>query len=166
MTSINEMHVAIVTYFAAEKRSSLLFMAAGIVAISFSVFLWRTSWRGVVYPLAAIGIIQIVVGSTVYFRTDAQVLELHKKLAADPATYLAVEQPRMEKVQRSFVVYKVLEAVLLAAGILGAFIFRERQALYAASVGLITQTALMLVLEIFAERRGEVYIEQIRRLAG
>lgn len=168
MKRINEMHAAIVTYFTAEKRESLLFMAAGFVAIAASVFLWRTGspWRGMAYPLVAVALIQIVVGSTVYFRTDAQVLGLHIQLAADPGGYLDAELPRMEKVRRSFTVYKIIEIALLALGAAGYFLFRERQTLLAVCLGLLLQSALMLALDLVAEHRAGAYMEHIRRLAA
>jgi hypothetical protein len=168
LNPVNEAHVAIINYFKAEKRESLLFMAVGFAAITVSVFLWRTGspWRGMAWPLVAIALIQIVVGSTVYFRTDAQALGLHRQLAADPAAYRAAELPRMERVRRSFNLYKGIEIALLALGVAGYFFFRERQTLFAASHGLMLQSALMLALDLVAERRADVYMDHIRRLAG
>ncbi len=168
MNPVNEAHAAIITYFKAEKRESLLFMAVGFAAITASVFLWRTDspWRGMAYPLVAVALIQIVAGSTVYFRTDAQVLGLHGQLATDPDGYLETELPRMETVRRSFSLYKGIEITLLVLGVAGYFFFRERQALFAASLGLMLQSALMLALDLVAERRADVYLDHIRRLAG
>ena len=121
MNPVNEMHAAIITYFKAEKRESLLFMAVGFAAIAASVFLWRTGspWRGMAWPLVAIALIQIVVGSTVYFRTDSQMLGLHSRLAADPDGYVETELPRMETVRRSFNLYKGIEIALLVLGAAG-----------------------------------------------
>jgi hypothetical protein len=118
------------------------------------------------YPLAAIALIQIVVGSTVYFRTDAQTADLHQQLAGDPAAYASAELPRMETVRRSFAIYKIIEIILLVAGVAGYFLLRDRQTLFAVSLGLVLQAALMLALDLVAERRADVYIEQIRRLAA
>lgn len=167
MNPVNDMHAAIITYFKAEKRESLLFMAVGFAAITASVFLWRTGspWRGMAWPLGAIALIQIVAGSTIYFRTDAQVLGLHTQLAADPDGYIETELPRMETVRRSFTLYKGIEIALLVLGVAGYFLFRERQTLFAVSLGLMFQSALMLALDLVAERRADTYMDHIRRLA-
>ncbi len=167
MNPINEAHAAIITYFKAEKRESLLFMAVGFAAIAASVFLWRTGspWRGMAWPLVAIALIQIVVGSTVYFRTDVQALGLHRQLAADPAAYRVAELPRMEAVRRSFNLYKGIEITLLVLGVAGYFCFREKQMLFAVSHGLMLQSALMLAFDLIAESRTDVYLDHIRRLA-
>lgn len=161
------MHVAIIRYFTAEKREGLLFLLVGMAAIVAAVFLWQTGspWRGMGSPLVAVALIQLVVGGTVYFRTDAQTLALHKQLASDPHGYVAAETPRMEKVQKSFVIYRWIEISLLALGVLGCFLFRDRQTLLAVSMGLMLQSALMLAMDFVAERRAEVYVEQIRQLA-
>jgi hypothetical protein len=168
LSTANEMHAAIVNYFAGEKRESLLFMAVGFAALTVSVYLWRTGspWRGMAWPLSAIALIQIVVGSTVYFRTDAQVLGLHSRLAADPAAYQAAELARMETVRRSFHLYKGIEIALLVLAVAGYFFLRERQTLFAVSLGLMLQSALMLALDLVAERRADVYIGHVRRLTG
>jgi uncharacterized membrane protein HdeD (DUF308 family) len=93
MTLVQSLH----DYFAAEKSESLLFMAVGVIAIALSVFLWvtRSPYRAAVWPLALIALIQIVVGSTVYFRTDRQATELVAGLERDPASARAAELARI-----------------------------------------------------------------------
>lgn len=166
MKPLNEMHAGLITYFSGEKRESLLFLLVGAAAIAASVILWKAAspYRGMTYPLIAIALIQLVVGGTVYVRTDGQVRALHKQLAGDPPAYAAAELSRMATVQRSFKIYKGIEIALLALGIAGSFVFRERETLYAASIGLILQSALMLALDLVAERRADVYVERIRTL--
>jgi hypothetical protein len=172
MDPVNEMHAAIINYFAGEKRESLLFLMTGAAAIGASVYLWTTGspHRAMGWPLTAVALIQIVVGWTVYARTDRQAKDLHgllaRGLARDKTAYSAAETPRMEAVQRSFRVYKAIEIALLAAGLAGAFFLRDRVALHAVAVGLALQAGLMLVFDLYAESRAEVYVEHIRRLAG
>jgi hypothetical protein len=168
MNPINEMHAAIITYFTAEKRESLLFLMAGAAAVAASVYLWATGspHRAMGWPLTAVALIQIVVGWTVYSRTDGQMKDLHTLLAKDKAAYAAAEIPRMETVRKSFRIYKAIEIVLLAAGLAGALFLRDRAALHAIAVGLALQAGLMLVFDLYAESRAAVYVEQIRRLAG
>lgn len=166
MDPINEMHVAVITYFSGEKRESLLFLMAGGAAIAASVYLWATAspLRTMAFPLVAIALIQLAVGWTIYSRTDRQARELHTLLANDPPAYARSEVLRMGKVQRSFRIYRAIEIVLLAAGLIGVFFLRDRPALYAASLGLALQAALMLAFDFAAERRAEIYLAEIRRL--
>jgi len=166
MDPVNEMHAAVIHYFSAEKRESLLFLMAGGAAIAASVWLWSTgsSYRAMAWPLAGIALIQLVVGWTVWSRTDRQVRDLHTLLAKDPAAYVSAEFPRMETVQKNFRIYKAIEIALLAAGLLGIFLLKGRPALYAAAIGLALQAGLMLAFDLVAERRADVYLDQVRRL--
>lgn len=166
MSPISEMHAAVITYFSGEKRESLLFLAAGVLALLASLFLVRTGspLRGMAWPLSAVALIQLVVGGTVYARTDAQVRGLHAQLQGDPRAYAAAEVPRMTTVRRSFTVYKTIEMALLTAGLAGIYLFRDRQTLYAVSLGLALQAALMLAFDLAAERRADLYVEQINTL--
>ncbi|MFM8465409.1 MAG: hypothetical protein ACKOA0_15190, partial [Burkholderiaceae bacterium] len=62
-------------YFSAEKSESLLFVAVGILAIGLAVWLLQDGHRlrSAAFPLIAIALIQLVVGGTVFLRTDGQV---------------------------------------------------------------------------------------------
>jgi hypothetical protein len=166
MDPVNEMHVAVITYFVGEKRESLLFLMAGGAAIAASVYLWVTSspLRAMAFPFVGIALIQLAVGWTIYSRTDRQAQELHTLLAKDSPAFTRTELPRMEKVQRSFRIYKAIEIALLAAGFAGIFLLRDRSALDAVSLGLALQAALMLVFDLAAERRADLYLAEIRRL--
>ncbi|HYG61400.1 MAG TPA: hypothetical protein VEL74_02360 [Thermoanaerobaculia bacterium] len=166
MNPVSQMHVAVIQYFSGEKRESVLFIAAGVLAIIASVvLLWKGSpLRGMAYPLIAIALIQLVVGWTVFARTDGQTRSLHTHLQGDPGGYAAAELARMDKVQRSFQIYKVIEIVLMAAGVAGLFLLRDRQTLYAVSRGLALQAGLMLAFDLAAERRADIYVNAIRTL--
>ncbi|MBN1209828.1 MAG: hypothetical protein JXB05_33570 [Myxococcaceae bacterium] len=158
------MQSQLLRYFTEEKVESALFVGVGVVAIAVSVWLWRTGsgYRGMAYPLIGVALIQLVVGGTVFLRTDGQVAALTAQLASDPAAYQAAEVARMEVVMRSFALYKVIELALFAVGVALTYVFRQKETLYAVGVGLVVQSSLMLVADLFAERRGDIYLEQVR----
>jgi hypothetical protein len=168
MNPVNEAHVAVITYFGGEKRESVLFLAAGLIAIGGAAVLWLGDgpYRAMSFPLVAVALIQLVVGGTVFFRTNAQAKDLHARLARDPRDFTALEIPRMEKVMRSFRLYKAIEIALLIAGIAGLVgaLTSPRPTVYAVSLGLMLEAGLMLVFDVFAERRGRRYLEAVRRL--
>lgn len=158
----------LIPYFTAEKQESLLFMLVGAVAIAVSVWLWLRGgpYKGMLYPLAAIAAIQITVGSTVYFRTDAQVAALKVQYESDPAAFAAEETQRMQAVVRNFVIYRWIEIGLLAAGILLMLGLRHNALWHAVGIGLTIQSAIMLFLDFFAERRADEYLRFVAGLAG
>jgi len=160
------MQEQMVRYFSEEKAESWLFILVGVVALGASVWLLRTgsSYRGMAYPLIAVGLIQIVVGSSVAFRTDAQVAALTAQLASSPSAFQLAEVPRMEVVMRNFALYKGIELALLLVGVALTYAFRQKELVYGIGVGLVMQASLMLVLDLFAERRGDEYLSAIRTL--
>lgn len=160
------MQEQMVRYFAEEKAESWLFILVGVVALGASVWLLRTgsSYRGMAYPLIAVGLIQIVVGGSVAFRTDAQVAALTAQLASSPSAFQLAEVPRMEVVMRNFTLYKGIEIALLLVGVALTYAFRQKELVYGIGVGLVMQASLMLVLDLFAERRGDEYLSAIRTL--
>lgn len=162
------MHDELVRYFSAEKSESLLFLLAGVGALVASTLLVRSGspYRGMAIPLGAIGLIQVVVGASVYLRTDGQVAALTGLLEGTPAEFQRAELVRMTAVMRSFQIYKAIEIVILIGGIALALLYPRRERLYAAGIGCILQGSLMLMLDLFAEKRGQIYIDAIRRLTG
>jgi hypothetical protein len=162
------MQGALVRYFAAEKQESLLFVAAGAVALLAAALLLRGGgpYRAMAWPLLAVAVIQLAVGGSVFLRTESQVATLEARLAADPTGFRTEETQRMRRVMAGFRLYKAVEIALLAAGIALALAFPRREGPYAAGIGLVVQAALMLVLDLFAEKRGRDYLEAVARLGG
>lgn len=152
-------------YFAAEKAESLLFAGLGMTALllglgvltvreRFSPFL-----QGVAYPLVAVAMIQVAVGANIYLRTDEQLSALQAQLQAAPDAFKTEETARMRVVNRNFDLYKRLEIGLLLVGVacaaLGAA--RNRWLLAGVGTGLLVQSGLMLVLDVFAQARADLY---------
>lgn len=155
-------------YFRAEKSESLLFMLAGIAAAAFSVyaFFWmkQSFYTGLAIPLLLVGLIQLVVGSTVYFRTDNQIRETIHRIETAPEKTKQEEQARIETVMKNFTIYKGIEILFILSGIVLILAFRNRDFLLGLAIGLLLQGTIMLTLDIFAERRANDYISFIERI--
>ncbi len=97
------MPAELAAYFSAEKNESLLFVLAGVAALVASVWMWKTgsAHRGMGYPLVAVGLVQLVVGRSVYLRTDGQVAALAAQRAREPAAFQTAELARMETVEKN-----------------------------------------------------------------
>jgi hypothetical protein len=153
------------TYFTAEKNESLIFMAFGILTIGFSVytmFKWGDSfYKGFAIPVILIGIIQLVVGGTVYFRTDKQINQLETLYQNDKAAFAKAETPRMDTVMKNFSLYKKVEVAFVVIGLLLIFLAPSKEFWLGVGAGMLLQGALMLTADIFAERRGKNYMNAI-----
>jgi hypothetical protein len=160
------MPAELLDYFGAEKNESLLFVGVALAATVASVWMWKSGsvHRGMGYPLVAVGLIQLVVGGSVYLRTDRQVAALEAQLAQDPAAFQAAEGKRMATVSANFRLYKAIEIALWLAGVAMTYLWKDRERLYSVGVGLILQASIMLVLDLFAERRADTYISALTKL--
>jgi len=149
-------------YFVAEKQESVIFVVVGLLAIGFSLWLWMNGHRlkYMAYPLVVIALMQIVVGGTVYLRTDSQVSTLSAQLQVNPAAFKAEETARMETVMKNFSIYKSIEMLLLIM----AF-FQRHDVTAGIGVGLVLQAAFTLTLDIFAETRGADYLSVVQSIA-
>lgn len=154
-------------YFTAEKNESLFFIAIGILTIAFSVYAmvkWGESfYKGFTLPVVLVGLIQITVGATVYFRTDRQLLELEQLYTNNKPEFIRTEVPRMETVMKNFHVYKLIEVAFVLIGLVLIFTMQQKEFWLGIGVGMLLQGALMLTADIFAERRGTEYIQNISR---
>ena len=154
------------SYFSAEKQESLIFLAVGLAAIGISVWLWMNGHRlkSMAYPLVAIALMQMVVGGSIYLRTDTQLSTLSAQLQTNPAALKAEETTRMQTVMSNFSVYKAVEMVLLIVGV-GMIAFLQRHDVAAGiGVGLVLQAAFTLTLDIFAEARGADYLTALHAM--
>ena len=156
----------LIRYFMAEKQESVFFITIGIIAIIVSLYLFKTdsTYKGMMYPLILVAIIQLVVGGTVYFRTDNQVAVLKSQLHDDPQAYKSAELSRIGTVINNFKMYKGIEIGLLVLGIALTFLFRDKDLWYFIGIGLIIQSSLMLVLDLFAEKRAYDYLKSMENI--
>lgn len=161
-------------YFIAEKQESLLFLIVGIAAVLLAVVFWLfiksspSFFKGAAIPLLAIGLIQLVVGYSVYSRTDKQQKDIAYNIGMEPVNYVKqTEMPRMQKVMTSFVVYRWVEIACIIAGAVLVFMFRtkpDKSFWYGLGIALAIQAIIMLGADYFAEKRGKVYTAELEKL--
>ena len=79
----------LLVYFVGEKQESVLFLAVGLLAIGVAVWLWTTDhrFRLMALPLVVVALMQMVVGFTIYARTDAQVQSLSVLQKMNPCNF-------------------------------------------------------------------------------
>ncbi len=150
-------------YFLAEKHEALLFMLVGAATIALALWLMRrrSAWRGMAGPLVAVALIQLVVGSTVYLRSDAQSARLQQLHRDDLTQFKALERPRMKTVIANFELYKAIELGLLALGMALVVLLRNHEFWLAFGFGLVLQAGFMLALDFFAEARAHDYFKAV-----
>lgn len=156
-------------YFIAEKQESMLFVIMGVIAILLAMACWfyiKTNFsKGMVLPFVLVGLLMCIVGFTVYTRSDSDRIRNVYALDMNPGELKEKEIPRMEKVMKSFVVYRYTEIFLFLTGT-GLFLFfrtNSDKAFWSGlGLGLLIMAFVALIADGFAERRGAVYLEGLR----
>ena len=161
-------------YFTGEKQESLLFIILGLIALVLAVVCWfaikgtPSFYKGAAIPLLAIGLIQLVVGYTVYARTDKQNKDIAYNIGLQPVTYTKqTELPRMEKVMKHLVLYRWIEIGFILVGVVLVFLFRSDHAKAfwdGFGIALALQAVIMLSADHFAEKRGKEYVEGLKKM--
>ena len=156
----------ITSYFSGEKQESLLFIAVGLIAIGVAVWLWTNGHRlrFMAIPLVVIALMQLVVGSTVYLRTESQVQGLITQAHSAPAQFKQDEVNRMQTVMKNFKIYKTIEMVLLVVGVCLIGFLQRFDVAAGIGAGLVLQAAFTLALDMFAEARGQDYLVALKGL--
>jgi ABC-type xylose transport system permease subunit len=164
-------------YFTAEKQESLFFLILGLMAVLAALallyFTKSNFWRGFAMPLILIGILQVVVGYTVYTRSDKDRTRVVYALDMNPETIQSNELPRMKTVMKNFIVYRYVEIFLGIIGLLLIIFLGSNNSYenswqgkafwYGLGIALFIQSFLILSADYFAEKRGKVYIDKIEQ---
>lgn len=156
------------SYFKAEKLESLVFFAVGVMTlITILLLLWKSSngfFKGLAIPICLIAIVQIVVGSTVFLRSDSQI-ERYSKLYIDSTSQFKKEElDRMIPVMKNFKIYKSIEVAFIVIGT-GIIVFVPGlNFISGIGIGMLCEGTFMIVADVFAEERGELYLGNIQKL--
>jgi hypothetical protein len=143
-------------------------MCVGAVAIVIAVssgFYFKSKWAiGLAIPLIAIGIIQIAVGWSVYRQADKQRTNAFYAYDLDPAFLRDSEVPRMQKVMTNFKYYRYSEMIFVLVGLF-LVIFMSKEGSFSIwnglGWGLAVQGLVLLLLDYFAEKRGNIYLSDL-----
>ena len=141
-------------------------MAAGLIAIGVAVWLWTSGHRlrFMAVPLVVIALMQLVVGTTVYLRTETQLQSLVTQSQSAPAQFKQEEVRRMQTVMKNFNIYKTVEMVLLVVGVCLIGLLQRFDIAAGVGAGLVLQASFTLALDMFAEARGQDYLVALNRL--
>lgn len=157
-------------YFQAERSESLLFIVIGILSILAALVFWldirKPFYNGMAWPLLLVALIQLIVGLTVFLRSPQDMERVNRMAKREPYRIDREEIPRMEQVMKNFMLYRWVEIALSLAGLALILSFREPGYWKGVGAGLFLQAGLMLLLDFFAERRGQAYLEALRDFIG
>lgn len=155
-------------YFMAEKQAALVVLIIGVVAIVLSlVFLLalRTNlFKGAAIPLLVLGLMQCAVGYSIYKRSDGDRIRNVYAYDMNPDQLRKEELPRMQKVEKHFVIYKAVEIGFAVIGIILIFLYKgqpEKSFWVGFGLTLLIQGVLLFGIESIASQRARSYTLQL-----
>ncbi|MFN4765335.1 MAG: hypothetical protein ACK5IE_02625, partial [Bacteroidota bacterium] len=104
------------------------------------------------------------VGLTLVYRSPKDIVRVETYLSEKTEMIQKEEIPRMEKVMRNFIIFRFTEIILIIIGIILMYGSRQNSLWNGIGVGLFIQSNTVLLLDFFAERRGEVYLAYLRSI--
>lgn len=167
LTQENSVEVSQITtlYLGWEKTTSTLFIAVGLLGIAAAYVCWQKSgseiFRWSMYPLAIFASLSLIVGCTIFFRTDAQLASLLALAQSDPSAFFQQELARMSKVNNNWATYKWIELLVIVPSLLILMAFVDKPAWFGLAVATLLVVVPLLVLDVIGERNGLWYVEQL-----
>lgn len=156
-------------YFIGEKQEALLFLVIGILAVLIAAYLFFAHkgiiQKGIAVPLLIFGLLQAIIGYSIYTKSDKQRIDLVYAYDMNPNKITQEELPRITKVNSQFRIILIAEVVFLIAGIVLIFLYRNQPAkafLFGVGIGLLLQAAVLLVADLIAVKRNALYGKQLR----
>ncbi len=155
----------VTTYFTEEKIESLFFIIIGsitvLLALTFLLIIKYSLFKGLAIPLLLVGIMQLMVGCTIYRRTTKDIIQVELLIKKQSQYIQNNEIPRMEVVLKDFVIYKWIEISFMIIGFILIMVFYKSPQTFwkGLGLGLLIQASLMLCLDLIAKQRGEIYIQ-------
>ena len=158
----------IVKYFTGERLESFLFLGLGLLGLALAVIflsVTKTSFmKGIAIPFILVAALEIIVGLTLIYRSPKDIIRVETYLSKKTEMIQKEEIPRMEKVMRNFVIFRYTEITLIIIGVILMYGARQNSLWNGIGVGLFIQSSTVLLLDFFAERRGEVYLEYLKSM--
>ncbi|NML19727.1 hypothetical protein HHL16_02525 [Pseudoflavitalea sp. G-6-1-2] len=155
-------------YFMAEKQAGLIVLIIGLVAIVLALvffFALRTNlFKGAAVPLLLLGLMECAIGFSIYRKSDGDRIRNVYAYDMNPDQLRNEELPRMQKVEKHFVIYKVAELGFAIIGIVLIFLYKaqpEKSFWVGLGLTLLIQGVLLFGMETIAAQRAKVYTQKL-----
>lgn len=153
-------------YFTGEKIGAWILVVLAVAGFGFSIYLWihRSAFLPMIWPLIVVGLLVGAVGLGVGLRTPAQVTALERSFDSAKADTAAAEIQRMNRVNRNFRIIKIVEIALIVAGLMLVVFLPVPGTWSSVGMGLVLVASVLLVFDSFAHHRAEAYVKWLQSL--
>lgn len=153
-------------YFNGERNESILFILLSLISMVIGVNMAYQSSDvfkyGISTGLISIALIQMSVGISILIRSPKDIRRVEGYLQNNPSEIMEIEIPRMILVMKNFATYKKIELGLIFISTALLLFFDQSSFWFGLGFGCLIQSALMLIFDYFAEKRGHRYLLHLR----
>lgn len=148
-------------YFTAEKQGGLLLIALAVASLALAGYLFATKslFSAMAWPVLVLGGIELVIGISVASRADAQIAQIAAGLQSTRTVTITTEIERMARVNGTFTLITKVEIALIALSVLFLILQPAPATLGSMGLGILLQSAILLVFDTFAHHRAVRYVE-------
>ena len=155
-------------YFMAEKQAGLIVLIIGLIAIVLALiffFAIRTGlFKGAAIPFLFLGLMECMIGYAIYNRSDNDRIKNVYAYDMNPQQLKTEELPRLQKLDKHFVVYKSVEVGFALLGIIIMLLFlgqAEKSFWVGLGLALLIQGILLFGIETIASQRAKEYTRKL-----
>jgi hypothetical protein len=148
-------------YFTAEKQGGVLLVALAVASFALAGYLFATKslFSAMAWPVLVLGGVELVIGISVASRATAQIAEIEAGLQATRTVTITTEIERMARVNGTFALITKVEIALIALSVLFLIVQPAPATLGSMGLGILLQSAILLVFDTFAHHRAVRYVE-------
>jgi hypothetical protein len=159
----------VAVYFNAERFYCSVGLLLGLIFMTVAVYLFiqfkTPFYKGLSYPLAIAGLIFIMICIAVIVRSPKDIKRVNGFIRDNSLKLGTEETPRMEKVIRTFNVLIIAEIILVAAGLLLFLFLPAGSAWRGVGLGLVVTFMCLLLFDLHARSRAQVYLDFLHSLS-
>lgn len=152
-------------YYKGERLGAICYTVGGVVFLLLAFAIWKvaepgTITRGMLIPVAVVGVLGTLAGPLLLRSNNQRLADFAQEIGNDRAAFLAKELPRMTGVHRTWLPLKIVWTVLLAAGVVLAFV-GGTPIWKGVGLGLLLIGAVGHTVDGIASERSRIYVEQL-----
>ena len=158
---------SVLYYFKAEKKASIYCIVVGLFSIALTIYFLlkgQPFYNGLSYALISVGLIQLIAGATIYFRSDMDVARVDYFIQKDFDIIKEKEIPRMDFQLKNLAIYRKVEIIFFVLGLMLWFSCKSLTLGKGIGIGLTIQSLIMFIFDYLAEQRGKVYFNFLKSI--
>jgi hypothetical protein len=157
----------VIKYFDAEKTWCIGGLFVGLLTIGFAAYwlikLKQPFYNGVSWPFLLFGLFISSICIGIIIRSPKDVERVNVIIETNNRLVQSEEIPRMEVVMRNFKVIIIVEIIFILVS--GVLLFPNFSDVWkGVAAGVLFYATFLLVFDLMAQRRGEVYVEFLKSI--